>query len=137
MARIGLFNAEQTRWLRFDSDTEIQIRFLNKEDLAAITKKAVKRAKMTGEDLDRISNQMVGEAAVKGWRNSDNHDHPGLLDAEGAQIPFTPGNRDLLMRYCREFANFVNEAAIDSQRFIEQGADTDEEDELDATLKNA
>ncbi len=136
MARIGLFNAEQTRWLRFDSDTEICIRFLNKEDLTEITKKAIKRAKMTGADHDRVSNQLVGAAAVKGWRNAKNHNHPGLLNADGAPIPFTDENRDMLMRYCREFSNFVNDAAIDSKRFLEQEEEAAEEAELVEELKN-
>lgn len=131
MAKLGLFNDAQQRWFRFDVDTEVLIRFLSREELTAIIKKAAKRAKLSGADSDQLANIMTGKAAVLGWRKITNQDHPGFLDGQGAPIPFTPENRDLLMRRCREFSNFVNETAIDSAGFLADADDVDEEEDLD------
>lgn len=119
MAKIGVFSGKQRKWYPFDEDTEILIEFLTKDRIVELQKKGAKQAKLSSGDVDVITNRMIGEAAVHGWRHTKNHSHPGLLDADGNAIAFTAENRDMLMKCCREFSNFVNEIAIDSRGFLE------------------
>lgn len=128
MAKIGVFSGKQRKWFPFDEDTEIQIEFLSKDKIVELQKKGAKQAKLSGGDVDVITNRLIGEAAVKGWRKTTDQNHPGLLDADGNPITFTPENRDLLMKCCREFSNFVNEASIDSHGYLEEDTEAAEID---------
>lgn len=118
MARLGVFSDKPRKWFPFDEDTEVNIEFLSKDRILEIQKRAAKQAKLSGGDLEILTNKLIGEATVKGWRKASDHNHPGLLDAAGNSIPFTPENRDMLMKCCREFSNFVNDASIDSHGFL-------------------
>lgn len=119
MARVGLFEETPSKWIQFDEDTEICVRFISKEEAQALSKKSDKLVKLSGGDALSVWNQLIADKAVVGWRNIHDHSHPGLLDAAGRAIPFTAENRDMLMKKCREFSLFVSDNCTDSKAFLE------------------
>jgi len=123
MARALIFDEPKQKWVQFDEDTEILINFIDKVKLGEMMKKAGKRARLSGGDADVILNQITGEETVLGWRNINDHTHPGFVDQQGNPLPFAAKNRDLFMRKWREFSNFVNETAVDSKLFAEEEAE--------------
>lgn len=137
MARVGLFDGEQQQWIQFDEDTEVLLGFVDKEELNKLNRLADKQARLTKGDVVVIGNRLLGERAVFGWRKCSNHNHPGLMTAAGAPIPFSVENRNMLMKSCREFSNFVNENAIDSSVFLECTADAVTRQEEFEETKNA
>lgn len=118
MARLGLFSGEKKRFVQFDEDTEVLLLHIDKEALTEITKKAAKAARISGGDAKEIFNQRLGRAAVLGWRNVDNHAHPGLI-VDNQPFPYSTANVDLLMRKSLEFSSFVNSEACDSVQFLD------------------
>jgi hypothetical protein len=135
MAKALIYDSERKRWIQFDEDTEVLLRFADKAKVGEIMKKAAKRAKLSGGDVDAIANQMVGEYIVLGWRHIDQEkhpDHPGFTDMAGNPLPFTAETRDRFMKKWREFSNFVNENGIDSAAF----ADDAEDAEVREAVKN-
>lgn len=137
MAKIGIFDEQKQQWVQIDEDTEVLVRFVDKEELNALNRKADKTARLTKGDVSVIGNRLLGEVAVFGWRKITDHSHPGLLDANGNPIPFTTQNRDMLMKRCREFSNFVNETAIDSSVYLEMQSDNERNQENRAEIKNS
>ena len=119
MADLGIFDDVQEKWVQFDEDTEVLIRFVDRETLDRITRKSDKAARMSGSDDRKIFNKLLAEAAVHGWRNIDNHDHPGLR-VNRQPLLFTPENRDMLMKRSNEFAGFVNTTCINSRLYLEE-----------------
>lgn len=136
MAKIGIFDKQKQQWVQIDEDTEVLIRFVDKEELNALNRKADKTARLAKGDVSVIGNRLLGEVAVFGWRKMSDHNHPGLLDAKGNPIPFTDENRNMLMKRCREFSNFVNETAIDSAVFLEMQSDETAHHEGQEEIKN-
>lgn len=136
MAKIGIFDEQKQQWVQIDEDTEVLIRFVDKEELNALNRKADKTARLTKGDVSVIGNRLLGEVAVFGWRKLSDHNHPGLLDAKGNPIPFTAENRNMLMKRCREFSNFVNETAIDSSVFLEMETEKKDQQADQAETKN-
>lgn len=123
MAELGIFDEEQIRFIQFDEDTEVQIRFIGKEDLTAINRKAEKAARLSGSDDRAIFNQFLAEKCVLGWRNKFNHEHPGII-VNKQPLPFSPENRAMLMKRSIEFSSFVNSTCTNSRLFLEdQGED--------------
>lgn len=118
MAELGIFSEEKQKWIQFDEDTEVLVRFINKELMVKLRKKAEKASRLSGSDLSDITNRNLGEQAVLGWRNITDHNDPGLR-VNKQPLPFTPDNRDMLMKKSLEFSNFVNETAISSRVFLE------------------
>lgn len=136
MAKIGIFAEQKQQWVQIDEDTEVLIRFVDKEELHALNRKADKTARLTKGDVSVIGTRLLGEVAVFGWRKINDHNHPGLLDAKGNPIPFTAENRNMLMKRCREFSNFVNETAIDSSVFLEMQSEAQTHREDLEEIKN-
>ena len=128
MARIGMFDGRQQKWIDFDADTEVLVAFLDKEQIMALRKKGAKQARLSGGDVDVITNRLIGEAGCLGWHKKTDHNHPGLLTAKGVAIPFNDAKRDMLMKGCREFSNFINDTAMDSAEFLEEEIDPAELD---------
>lgn len=120
MAKIAMFDDEQRRWLRFDEDTELLIRYLDKAAGLELSKKADKISARTGMPHIECWNRLLAETCLLGWRKTDDHDHPGLTTPNGVPIPFTPENRDRLMKGCREISLFVSENAINAGVFLER-----------------
>lgn len=130
MGKLGIFDDERKRWIQFDEDTEVLIRFAGKEELRRIFKKAEKTAKLTGADSMDLSNRELGRLCVMGWRKIGDDNHPGLI-VQGKPLPFTPENIDFLMKHSLEFSRFVNENGIDSRQFLE----SEEEEKIE--IKNS
>lgn len=137
MAKIGIFDEQKQQWVQIDEDTEVLVRFVDKEELNALNRKADKIARLTKGDISVIGNRLLGEVAVFGWRKITDHTHPGLMDANGHPIPFTNLNRDMLMKRCREFSNFINETAIDASVYLEMQSDAEHHQEHQEEIKNA
>ncbi|GEM_PF-4814935 len=119
MAKIAIFDDTPRRWVQFDVDTEVLVSYLDKEAALELSKKVDKIVSRTGTERSKIWNQKLGELTVHGWRNIDEHGKPGLKTPRGVEIPYTPANRDLLMKGCREFSIFVGETCIDAAVFLE------------------
>ncbi|MEA5113215.1 MAG: hypothetical protein VB050_04240 [Geobacteraceae bacterium] len=122
MAKIGLFEKTPERWFDFDNDTEVLLKHVSKEALAALMEKAEKVSKKTGIKPAVAYDVFLGRAAVLNWRKKDDHDHPGFLLPDGALFNFTPENRDRLMRLYREFSSFVFTNSTLATGFLENDA---------------
>jgi len=118
MGNFDFTEGEKRKWIQFDSDSEVEIKLITKQELREIVKTAAKRAKLTGEDQADIADRLLGRAAVKGWRKVGQPDHPGLL-ANGEPLPFTLENIDRLMTKSLKFSRFINETCIDEDEFAE------------------
>ncbi len=124
MGEIGIFNEDKSNWIQFDSDTEVQIKLVGKEELRKIQRKAEKTAQLAGIDVSDIADQKLGRAAVLGWRKIKDHNHPGLI-VSGEAFPYTPENIDLLMKKSLAFSGFVNDHSINERDFLDkEEADT-------------
>ena len=118
MGNFDFTEGEKRKWIQFDSDSEVEIKLITKQELREIVKTAAKRAKLTGEDQADIADRLLGRAAVKWWRKVGQPDHPGLL-ANGEPLPFTLENIDRLMTKSLKFSRFINETCIDEDEFAE------------------
>lgn len=130
MAKLGIFDETPKRFIQFDEDTEVLLSYLGKEEALELSKQVDKIVSRTGADRVKVWNQKLGEQAVHGWRHLQNHDLPGFTYPDGRPIPFTPENRDLLMKSCREFSVFVGEQVIDARVFMEIEAQASEGEEI-------
>jgi len=122
MAELGIFDEPQEKWVQFDEDTEVLIRYIDRETLNKITRKSDKASRLSGGDDKTIFNKMLAAECVLGWRHLDDHDHPGLV-INKQPLPFNVQNRDMLMRRSNEFASFVNTNCINSRLFLEKDDD--------------
>lgn len=125
MARLAIFTNDREKWVPFDEDTEVLIRFIGKEELTAINRKAEKAAKLAGGDSSEIFNRFLAEKSVLGWRNVSDHNDPGIEipdpnnDRVWIKWPFTPENRNYLMKKSIPFSTFVNATCTNDKTFIE------------------
>jgi hypothetical protein len=118
MGKLGIFDEEQTKWIQFDEDTEIKVRFMGREDLSALYNKSEKAARLSGGDSTNIFNLNLAEKCVLGWRNVYDHNHPGII-VNNSPVAFNPQNRSMLMKRSTEFATFINTTCKDSRLFLE------------------
>jgi len=125
MGEIGIFDDERKKWIQFDEDTEVLIRFIDRRELRKIQSKAEKTARLTGADADEIANRYLGRSAVLGWRKINDHSHPGLM-IQGRPLPYTPENVDMLMTRSLEFSKFVNEHCVNSKIFLQEDEEIEE-----------
>ena len=125
MGKLGIFNDERSKWIQFDEDTEVLVRFIGRQELRKMQRKAEKTANLIGVDVNDILNQKLGRAAVLGWRKMNDHKHPGLI-IKDQPLPYTPENIDMLMTRSLEFSKFVNDNAVDSKLFLEEEKETEE-----------
>jgi len=119
MAKVAIFDDTLQKWIEYDEDTEVLIQYLPKEAAKELSAKVDKIVNRTGSPWAQVWEQKIAEAAVKGWRQMGNHSHPGFVLPDGSPIPFTPENRDMMMKRCREFSTFVTDNAIDAKIFME------------------
>jgi hypothetical protein len=129
VAKLALFDVAQDKWLEFDQDTDLCIEYLDKEAAGELSKAVDKLCVRTGGDRMAVWNQKLGERCLKGWRKRADTGNPGLTFPDGSPIPFTPENRDMLMKRCREISLFVNENAVNPGIFLDQQADGEARDE--------
>lgn len=125
MGQLGVFDDDRSRWLRFDEDTEVRIRFLPRDALRKIQRKAEQTARLTGASASDIADAMVGHEAVLGWRKVGEHGHPGLV-VNNKPLPFSLENVEMLMKRSSEFFRFVDENVINSRQFLQEERDEEE-----------
>jgi hypothetical protein len=116
MGSFDITDTAKTKWLQFDEDTEVCIQLITKPMLRDISKRAAKRAKLTGEDQGDIADKLLGRAAVKCWRKVGAHDEPGFI-VNGQPFGHSIDNADLLMAKSLKFSRFVNDTCIDEDEF--------------------
>ena len=93
----------------------ITIRYAARDKFAELVAKATKitynpKTHQREEKVDNAeANRLVGEWAVTGWKG---------ITQDGADYPFTPENRDLLMARWHEFAKFVLDVCTDLQALV-------------------
>ncbi len=59
MGDAGVFNEERKKWMQFDEDTEVLLRFAPRNELIAIRQKSERTAGRTGANVDEISNEAI------------------------------------------------------------------------------
>jgi len=119
MGEIGIFNEDKSKWIQFDSDTEVHIRHIGRQELKKLQRKASKAANISDVDEIDYFNGRLGRAAVLGWRKIKDHKHPGFM-RDGVPISFSEDNLDTFMNDWLDFSNFVNTHAIDTKIFLEE-----------------
>lgn len=120
MAKVAIFDEEQVKTFEFDEDTDVDLKYLTKEEARELNKAVEKIVNRTGTDWSVVWNQKLGEAVVKGWRHRTIADHPGFTLPDGTPISFTPENRDMMMKHCREFSLFVGENTVNAKEFLDR-----------------
>ncbi|RJQ22032.1 MAG: hypothetical protein C4560_03125 [Nitrospiraceae bacterium] len=116
MAKFNFSDTDKSRWIQFDVDTEVNIKLITKRELREISKRSAKHAKLTGEDEADVADRLLGRAAVLGWRNKDDHNHPGII-VNDQPCEYNQSNIDLLMAKSLKFSRFVNQTCIDEDEF--------------------
>ncbi len=110
-----LTDEDITRWVPFGEDGEVLMRYVSKEELIKLRKKATEldwAKNRPVETLDELEqNRLLGRAAVRDWRN---------LTVGGQPFDYSPEHCDLLMRRSFDFSDFVNLACTQMRFFIEQ-----------------
>ena len=124
MAKLAIFTDDQIRSFDFDEDTCVDLKYLTKDAALKLNKDVEKIVNRTGADWSVVWNQKLGEAVVVRWYHRTIDGHPGFTLPDGTPIPYTPDNRDMLMRHCREFSLFVGENSVAAKEYLErsQGA---------------
>lgn len=111
-------------WVKFGDDAEVLVRYISREELKNIIKKARKvlydRHQKTEEYDDTKGDILLGIAAVKDWKG---------FTMKGEMFPCTPENIEFLMRKWNAFAKFVNDTCTDLELLIQQ--------EKEKTIKNS
>lgn len=124
MAQVAIFDEEQIKTFEFDEDTDVELAYLTKEDAAKLNRNVEKIVNRTGADWALVWNQKLGERVVRGWRNRTKPDHPGFTLPDGTPLSFTPENRDMMMKRCREFSLFVGENTVNAKEFLNRVKET-------------
>ena len=108
-------NNDLTCWVPFGKDGRVLIRYVAREELRNIEKKATERFLFEGQvvtEVDEIKkNVLVGRAAVKGWE---------ALTVKHEDFPYSPENCEMLMRRSYDFSDLVNIACVNVRAFIEK-----------------
>lgn len=120
MAKIGVFQTNPRKWFPYDSDTEILIEYLDKSRVNTILMNGAESAKKMKAKSSPIQDVFLGKAAIHGWRNTKDENHPGLLLPNGDPIQFTPENRNMLMAKSQQFSEFVYRTCTDENNFLEE-----------------
>jgi len=120
MAKIGVFEEAPQKWFRFDADTEVLLKHIEKGRVNAILlqgAEAAKKMKARGSDVQDI---FLGKETVFGWRKVDAHEEPGFLLPDGTPLPFTAANRNLLMTKNRRFAEWVFATSTNDLAYLDE-----------------
>jgi hypothetical protein len=120
MARVGIFTSAPRKYFKYDSDTEVQLEYIDKKTLDKVIKQANEAAQKVKTPQGMVYDMFLGKKAVHGWRKMTDHDHPGLLLPDGTQIPFIPANRNMMMTDSRDFSEFVFRNATNAAAFLDE-----------------
>lgn len=137
MAKVGVFDAEQKKWFRYDSDSEVLLKYIDKGRVNTILMRGAEVAKSMKAPAGAMQDILLGKEAVFGWRKVDAPDEPGLQFPDGTTMPFTPDNRNRLMTKSKRFSEFVYGTCTDENRYLEDEpvvVAPEELKELDALL---
>lgn len=112
---------EFAAWVPFgDEGAEVEIRFISRDELVNLRKKAVKTSfvrHQKTEDYDPvIAGKLLGKAAVKDWRG---------FTVDGVPYPCTPENIETLMERWADFASFLDDTCTDMIRLQEAERETE------------
>lgn len=119
MAKVAIFDDEQLKDFEYDEDTNVVLAYLTKEEAVKLNKEVEKIVQRTGADWSLVWNQKLGERVIKKWYNRLTEGHPGFVMPNNDPIPFTPENRDMMMKRNREFSLFVGQNSVDAQLFLD------------------
>jgi hypothetical protein len=120
MARVGIFETPPKKYFKYDSDTEVELEFIDKQTLDKVIKQANEAAQKVKTPQGMVYDMFLGKKAVHGWRNINNHSHPGLLLPSGQPIVFNAENRNMMMTGSREFFEFVFRNATNAAAFLNE-----------------
>lgn len=100
---------EFSAWVPFgDAGVEILIRFISREEVFTLQRKAVQvmfdRKETTEKHDPVLGGVILGQAAILDWKG---------FTVEGDVYPCTPENIETLMRRWASFASFVDGTCID------------------------
>lgn len=123
MAELFIDDEGAEKWIQFDRDTEVLVKLQPRAALKSLARKAEKSARLTGENERDIFNLLLAKSAIKGWRKTDDHAHPGLT-VNGQPLPFTLENVKMLMEKSTEFFRFIDNYAVNSREFLTEGDDS-------------
>lgn len=116
MADLGVFTDKRSRWITFDEDSEVCVKYISREVLGVIWVRASRTAARKNMKIEDAFNVELGRRAVGGWRKIDDHEHPGLT-VGGEPFPYSPNNSDFLMVKSLDFSKFINEVCINFRLF--------------------
>lgn len=121
MSEVGFFDEEVTRWVKYGKDTEVLLRFVDREELVTLSEKAEAVARKMKDPgvVNQITTRELGRAIIRGWRKIDDHSHPGFT-VSGSPFPFTQENLDRMMKKSTEFFSFINREAINPATFLQE-----------------
>lgn len=119
MAKIGVFEGEQKRWFRYDSDTEVLLKYIDKGRVNTILIQGAETAKKMKANPSDMQDILLGKEAIFGWRKIGNHEEPGFLLPDGTPAPFTPDNRNRFMTKSKRFSEFVYATCTNENKFLD------------------
>jgi hypothetical protein len=119
MARVGIFEKPPRKYFKYDTDTEVELEFIDKKTLDAVIKSANEAAQKVKTPQGMVYDMFLGKKAVHNWRRINDHTHPGLLLPNGEAIAFTSANRNMMMTGSRDFSEFVFRNATNATGFLD------------------
>jgi hypothetical protein len=119
MAQLGIFENAPKKWVQFDSDSEVSLQYVDKEQLGKLIKQANEVSQKIKTPQGTAYDMFLGKTAVHGWRNINDHSQTGLMLPGNIPIPFTPGNRNMLMIKSRDFSEFVFQKCTNASLFLD------------------
>ncbi len=129
MAKVGIFKQTPEKYFDYEDDTEVLLRYVSKDAMSEVIKKADSAAKKLGTSSSKLYDIFLARAAVIGWRKKGpvpdeafvSGFHPGLVMPDGAPFPYTPENRDAVSAQDRAFSAFVLHKSTDAVGFMDDG----------------
>ena len=120
MAKVGIFDTPPSKWFKFDSDTEVLLRHIDKGAVNTILMRGAAAAKTMKAKAGHVQDIFLGKEAVLGWRQVGDENKPGFLLPDGTPFPFSPENRNRLMTKSKRFSEWVFRLCSDDQQFLEE-----------------
>lgn len=109
----NLVAEEITGWVSYGADAKVLLRYIPRDELIAISKKATKKGFGSQPDqFDALeSNKLTGRAAVRDWEG---------FTVGGNPFPYNAANCDLLMTKSYDFSAFVNDRCVEISNFMHE-----------------
>lgn len=120
MGKVGVFEEAPKKWFKYDSDTEVQLQYIEKGRVNTILMQGAEAAKKMKAKSSDVQDIFLGREAVFGWRKIDTDGEPGFMLPDGTAFPFHAENRNRLMTKSKRFAEFVFRICTDEIQFLEE-----------------